>query len=475
MHSPSHATHRSDPKPPDDGGTVQDLLKDLLRFKPRPAIPGGPAPSLDPLSGSFRCYVKRDFWELNSIFKQGVARPPGLSKSLAPSTEAGKPWNKITVKNYTVKADAASYPAGFDEREVLGEVCSCVSPKFVARSIRVCRIIAEPMAQDLLRDAVWLLFVVAFQPNDEDVAAQILPKVCQGFQEISLRAKGDTDACDMFAAVLAEAVFQTFFRIFPGSRNMFDDAFCVFSTQFIFLCFYGIVVAPVAVHNLRKTFFPPLWDNTQHAGHGGVTEHFKSASEFAHPIEQRREEALRPRMRHTSEGFFTNTVSSSFENVTKDQSMVYGVGPGKTLRFVPFNSKKAAPRAKIKEKKDEWEIEKPVVVKEKPKVHIPTEDEKNEEVFKECMACAQRHVSMLPQGKAGMRPRELLPSAVRLQKSGEYRRRQTHLPPHLRENPTETRQALHEQRLMDIATEEDEAQWKAFEANLMAGLSRQNS
>ena len=30
------------------------------------------------------------------------------------------------MKNYTVKADAASYPAGFDEREVLGEVCSCV-------------------------------------------------------------------------------------------------------------------------------------------------------------------------------------------------------------------------------------------------------------------------------------------------------------------------------------------------------------
>ena len=30
-----------------------------------------------------------------------------------------------------------------------------------------------------------------------------------------------------------------------------------------------------------------------------------------------RKSPLRPRMRHTSEGFFTNTVSSSFENVTK--------------------------------------------------------------------------------------------------------------------------------------------------------------
>ena len=36
-------------------------------------------------------------------------------------------------------------------------------------------------------------------------------------------------------------------------------------------------------------------------------------------------------------------------------------------------------------------------------------------------------------------------------------------------------QALSEQRLIDIAKEEEEARWKAFEANLMAGISRQNS
>ena len=39
--------------------------------------------------------------------------------------------------------------------------------------------------------------------------------------------------------------------------------------------------------------------------------------------------------------------------------MVYGVGPGTTLRFVPFNSKKAAPRQKPKPKENEWDIVKP--------------------------------------------------------------------------------------------------------------------
>jgi hypothetical protein len=233
------------------------------------------------LQGSFRRYVKRDFFELNSIFTHGrkpgmnagTARAPVLTAGLnRTNLQGGKDGDeggsKPSVSHYRVDS-VAELPVKIEERELLGEVCSSTSSKFAARSLRVNQMLQvdklrsetkkgdaaqEPQCEAIVRLCFWYVFLIAWQPEDVDLAKEFGRLASNTWQRV--RTLADAEAVDLFAAIFCEAVFQAFPRAFPGSRPIFDDSFSVFLFQALFHLLFGISIAPTAVHEMRTTYFP---------------------------------------------------------------------------------------------------------------------------------------------------------------------------------------------------------------------------
>merc|ERR1719174_1952287 len=124
----------------------------------------------------------------------------------------------------------------------------------------------EAQSSVIIRMAFWYAFLIAWQPEDVDLAREFGRKASDAWQRV--RVLSDGEVVDLFSICLAETVFQAFPRVFPGNRNTFDDSFCVFSGQIIFHLLFGIVVAPTAVHEMRSTYFPTYFDSTRNVGTG---------------------------------------------------------------------------------------------------------------------------------------------------------------------------------------------------------------
>jgi hypothetical protein len=448
------------------------------------------------MQGSFRRYVKRDFFELNAIFTQGkksfgtgagsAARSPASKQDPAMATNPvrmrdGDEGHKATTSEYRVDS-ADELPLKFDEQDILSEVCAGVSKKFSGRIMRVNQMIHrdklhaeskngdtdDPQSSVIVRMCFWYIFVIAWQPENLELAQEFGCKARDAWQRV--RVLSDGEAVDLFSICFIETVFQAFPRVFPGNKNTFDDSFCVFMNQIIMHLLFGIVVAPTAVHAMRSTYFQAYFDATRNAGTGGLSEFFRSGvPPRVSPILDDLVERPVALAKSRSEGFYSKNISTSYSACAGPDHPTFMTpgGPGTSIRFVPFNVRKV--RVKTIPPVDDYE-EPPPPPPPPPPPHIKTAKELNEEYlnekrkenedfFKVCHDATVTHIipdkghkgnkNFVPGGEIKMtdfssgKSHHKLPSSLEWAKLREARRKQVYVAPHLRKNPDEARNQLY--------------------------------
>merc|ERR1719387_3453352 len=242
----------------------------------------------------------------------------------------------------------------------------------------------EPHSSVTVRMCFWYVFLIAWQPDDVELAREFGRKASAAWQRVRVLADGDV--VDLFSVILAETIVQAFPRVFPGSRSTFDDAFTVFSHQTLFHLLFGIVVAPTAVHEMRSLYHPQFFERTENAGTGGVSEIFESKSPIFLSMAERPVALAKSR----SEGFYSKNISTSYSTCAGPDHPTFMTlgGPGTKIPFVPFNVRKVRVKTLPPEEDDE---EPPPPPPAPPPPKKLTQSELNEALFKLCTDATTTH------------------------------------------------------------------------------------
>lgn len=411
----------------DVGGSETEMERQLARLKQEERELQGKAvqnyqkgkellDTVGEMQGSFRTYVKADFWQLNANFRKERSR-------VKKGTAAHEPerGSKCTVGQVTVTQEDL-HPVPTSEGDVLTYVCG-ESSRGGARGYRVLNMCGDSLVHSVVKSAFWFVFVVAFQPHDEVVLLQLREEVATAWQRTVSRYHA-AELLDDFAVVFVEAIFQQFGRTFPGSKNVFDDGFAVFTVQMLFYEIFGITIAPITVCSLRRKHFPTLLEKTD--GGTSAPSEFASASSFAEPL-SRASVSARISMA-SSDGFFTKSTSASLRRCAS-QSQVGGMERGMTIGFLPYVRKTATVRKKpARPLMPEDTRPRPSPIPENPTKH----SKENSRILRECTHEASKLSTTFDGAQTVSRRATALPSSVRLQDARKLRWRQCFVPPHLR-------------------------------------------